>query len=65
MQYCEKRWKRWRQEVQVNYFELTAIPANLAKAFYICLNLQIMKSKGASERTNIAKEPIEFEIHLE
>ena len=46
-------------------FELTAIPANLAKAFYICLNLRIMKSKGASERTNIAEEPIEFEIHLE
>ena len=46
-------------------FELTAIPANLAKAFYICLNLHIMKSKGASERTNIAEEPIEFEIHLE
>ena len=46
-------------------FQLAAIPANLAKAFYICLNLQIMKSKGASERTNIAEEPIEFEIHLE
>ena len=51
--------------MQVNYFELTAIPANLAKAFYICLYLQIMKSKGTSERTIIAEQPIEFEIHLE
>ena len=51
--------------MQVNYFELTANPANLAKAVYICLYSQIMKSKGASERTNITEEPIEFEIHLE
>ena len=49
-------------------FELTAIPENIAKAFHICLYLQIMqimKSKGASERTNITEEPIEFDIHLE
>ena len=46
-------------------FELTAIPENIAKAFHICLYMQIMKSKGASERTNITEEPIEFDIHLE
>ena len=61
MQHCEKVVTR----IAGKLFELTAIPANLAKAFYICLNLHIMKSKGASERTNIAEEPIEFEIHLE